>query len=222
MASISHHARRYCIGSKRGVMQDLDDFTNWLVDRGAIIEAPTNQWEVIRFKAKGATNIIYQKKNGMLTFTGESQTAYRAFKDGKIWRAVDRKRHNLRQKKQKLADRDGQKCFYHGERMEMHLLTIEHLLNISQGGTDHDNNLCLACASCNSTVGNWPLTKKMLWRDQQLNKSEGTIVRDTALTIWALFNERFKSLSLRNLLTGGAPKTELRHIIEKLTGEPIR
>jgi 5-methylcytosine-specific restriction endonuclease McrA len=202
-------------------MQSLEKFREFLVQHGAIIEDPTNPWEVLRFRTANGISVIYTNKKGKLTFTGESSAAHQAYNNSGSWRAVDRNRQNLKNKKAKLAARDGKKCFFHGEELAFHELTIEHLLNVSHGGTDHESNLCLACEPCNSAVGNWPLTKKMLWRDQKLNKDEAEIVKTTALTIWQLYKERFNSLSVRNLLSRGAPKTELRNIIESIIGERI-
>jgi 5-methylcytosine-specific restriction endonuclease McrA len=195
-------------------MERLEGFKKWLVKRGAVLQDPTNPWEVVRFKTINGTSVVYTNKNGHLTFTGESDAAYSAYKNNKTWRAVDNKRRNLKQKKAKLAARDGKKCFYHGEAMSFDDLTIEHLLNKSHGGTDHDSNLCLACEPCNSTVGNWALTKKMLWRDAQLNKTTGEIAKDTAQTIFSQFDERVKHLSTLGVLRTSSLKIELRQIVK--------
>lgn len=202
-------------------MNDLKEFEKYVVEHGAIVQPPTNQWELLRFRTKTSVGIVYTNKNGQRTFTGESAAAYDAFKNHKPWRAIDVKRHNLREKKVKLAARDGKMCFFCQAVLGFDELTIEHLLNKSQGGTDHDSNLCLACELCNRTLGNWPLTKKILWRDQKINKTEGEIVRTTLMTVWQMFNERFKSLSMRNLLSRNAPKIELRQIIETMIGEKL-
>lgn len=200
-------------------MERLDGFKKWLVKRGAVVLDPTNPWEVVRFKTVNGTSVVYTNKNGHLTFTGESDEAYSAYKANKVWRAVDNKLRNLKQKKAKLANRDGKKCFYHGEAMSFDDLTIEHLLNKSHGGTDHESNLCLACEPCNRTVGNWALTKKMLWRDAQLNQETGDIAKETARTIFTQFDDRLGHLSTLGLLRTSQLKIELRHIVNAFGAE---
>lgn len=145
---------------------NVEKFKNWLVKRGAIVLAPTNDWELVRFKTNWGTSIIYTKADGSMTFTGESKKAYEAYTENKTWKAVNRERQALRAKKTKLAARDGKKCFYHGGALSYDMLTIEHFVAVSHGGTDHDSNLCLACIPCNQAVGNLPVTQKIAYRDK--------------------------------------------------------
>lgn len=201
-------------------MTEINKFKKYVSERGAIILDPTSEWEVLRFRTQNGVSVVYKNKNGRLTYTGESIDAWAAFTSNKFsWRAVDVKRKNLKDKKIKLANRDGKRCFYHGEKMDFDQLTIEHLLNKSHGGNDHESNLCLSCADCNTIVGNWPLTKKMLWRDTKINKTEAQVVSQTAATIFQLFDERFANLNRVKLLSPIAPKIELRHIVNAMGAE---
>ena len=142
-------------------MVKLEKFKTWLSKRGVIILDPTNEWEVVRFKTDNGVSVVYTNKRGTLTFTGESEQAYNAWKAGRSWKPVDRKRKALRAKKAKIAARDGKKCFVHNAKMTFDELTIEHLLSFSHGGTDNINNLALVCDPCNKELGNLPLTKKI-------------------------------------------------------------
>lgn len=135
-------------------------FKVWLDKQGAVVLPPTNEYELVRFKTENGTSVIYTGKRG-LTFTGESEAAYDRFNDGKAWKTVSRRRKVLRTRKASLAARDGKRCFSHGEKMNFDQLTIEHLLNFSQGGNDNDSNLCLVCDGCNEQLGNLPITKKI-------------------------------------------------------------
>lgn len=135
-------------------------FVTWLNKMGAEVLDPTNPYEVIRFRTQNGVSVIYTGKKG-ITFTGEAREAYIAFDAGKKWKAIDRKRKNLRAKKARLAARDGKACFIHGEKMNFDDLTIEHLLSFSHGGSDNENNLCLACEPCQKALGNLPITKKI-------------------------------------------------------------
>lgn len=136
-------------------------FATWLTKRGAVVVAPTNQWEVMRFRTVNGVSVVYTNKNGHLTFTGESEKAYNAYKNNTAWKAVDRKRQVLKQKKAKLAARDGKRCFVHGDKLGFDELTIEHILSFSHGGTDNDNNLILVCEEANKMLGNLPVSKKI-------------------------------------------------------------
>lgn len=135
-------------------------FITWLNKMGAEVLDPTNPFELIRFRTQNGVSVIYTGKKGV-TFTGESEEAYGLFNRGKKWKVVDRKRKNLRAKKARLAARDGKACFIHGEKMNFDDLTIEHILSFSHGGTDNENNLCLACEPCQKALGNLPITKKI-------------------------------------------------------------
>lgn len=135
-------------------------FITWLNKMGAEVLDPTNQFEVIRFKTQNGVSVIYTGKKG-ITFTGESKEAWHAFDAGRSWKAVDRKRKNLRAKKSRLAARDGKKCFAHGTKRNFDDLTVEHLLNFSHGGNDNESNLVLMCKSANEELGNLPLAKKL-------------------------------------------------------------
>jgi len=140
---------------------NFEKFKTWLSKRGAVVLAPTNEWEVVRFRTINGTSVIYTNKHGNLTFTGESDKAYTAYKNNKSWKAVDRKRQVLKQKKAKLAARDGKKCFACLAKLGFDELTIEHILSFSHGGTDNENNLCLLCEPCNKLMSNLPVVRKI-------------------------------------------------------------
>lgn len=148
----------------------LGKFETWLVEQGAVILPPTNQWEVIRFRTINGVSVVYTNKHGHLTFTGESNGAYKKFERGQEWKISDRKTKKLKAHKARLATRDGKKCFFCEADLPFEELTIEHLVAVKYGGPDHDSNLCLACQPCNQKVDRWPVTQKMLYRDKMLSK----------------------------------------------------
>lgn len=140
---------------------NIEKFKSWLIKRGAVIAAPTNPWEVLRFNAASGVGVIYKNRFDYLTFTGESEAAYTAWRKNKVWKAIDRKRVALRAKKVRLANRDGKRCFCCLKPFDFSKLTIEHLFNFSHGGTDNENNLGLACDDCQKLLGNLPVVKKI-------------------------------------------------------------
>jgi 5-methylcytosine-specific restriction endonuclease McrA len=60
----------------------------------------------------------------------------------------------------RLRASDGSDCAYCGKTMDFRLgkgplrATIDHVVPMSQGGSDDESNLCLACSLCNSTKSN--------------------------------------------------------------------
>ena len=70
----------------------LERFKNWLVANGSEILAPTNEWEVLRFRGDRGTAIIYRNAAGRLNWQNGSDRAYRAWKNEKPWRAQPKTR----------------------------------------------------------------------------------------------------------------------------------
>ncbi|NIR29294.1 MAG: HNH endonuclease [Gammaproteobacteria bacterium] len=52
-----------------------------------------------------------------------------------------------------LFHRDGHMCMYCGRQLSEHLLTRDHLLPLSRGGTNWWKNVVTACKSCNHAKG---------------------------------------------------------------------
>lgn len=66
-----------------------------------------------------------------------------------------------------LISRDGHACIYCGKTAEQaRVLTIEHFIPISHGGTNHLDNMAFACKPCNMRVGNLSIAEKIKIRDQ--------------------------------------------------------
>ena len=64
------------------------------------------------------------------------------------------KRRSLRQSdKEYISFRDGWRCTYCGRRVDRRTRHIDHSVSVANGGTDHLNNLRLACAQCNLLKG---------------------------------------------------------------------
>lgn len=64
------------------------------------------------------------------------------------------KRRSLRQTdKEYISFRDGWRCTYCDRRVNRRTRHIDHSVSVANGGTDHLNNLRLACAPCNLLKG---------------------------------------------------------------------
>ena len=140
---------------------EAEIFIQWLKDRGADVLAPMSQWEVIRFVANGETSVIYQRKDGRLTWTGQGGAAWGAFKGRRQWMPGKRvKRKGRKQHIEALVARDGQTCWYCGFLLEWEEMTVEHMVSLSSGGPNHLDNLVIACEPCNQEAHTKSVSEK--------------------------------------------------------------
>lgn len=142
---------------------DWDAFGAWLRAQGADVLAPTNEYEVARFRANGAVHVVYRKKNGSVTHGEFGGRCIEAFKRGQnMAMGFTANRRSLSASvKASLLARDGDACFFCGLQMPPEDMTIEHLVGKSKGGPDHTDNLVLAHEACNQDAGNMPLMEKI-------------------------------------------------------------
>lgn len=133
--------------------------------------AETNEYELVRVKTEDGVLILYKNKIGTLNWPEELRKAYFAYKSGgKLnWRAAAkvktrRTRSNVIIKT--LWDRDGKGCWYCGIELSYDTSTIEHLFNVSHGGTNHIANLAVACNYCNQRAKNMCVTYKVKLRER--------------------------------------------------------
>lgn len=148
---------------------DVNRFIKWLTDRGAEILPCTNDYELLRFKAR---------EIGVLYKTGKVNSPYMhhtiaCFKRNKDWWGkpinVGRK-PNYRKEKEALILRDGRNCFYCGLPMGDDI-TLEHLIALSSGGKNTLANMVLCHNDCNLKVGNKPISEKVKYAiNKQVNK----------------------------------------------------
>jgi hypothetical protein len=89
------------------------------------------------------------------------------------------------------------------------LLEIEHILATSNGGTDDEYNLCLACRSCNGFKSN-----KMQGIDAETNQSVSLFNPRTQ--IW---NEHFEFAENYSKLKGKTPCGRVTIIALQMNGE---
>ena len=146
-------------------------FKKFLVNCGGQLLHETNEYEVIRVQTDKGVQILYRKASGFLTWPEELVKAYMAYKSGgKVkWRAskkrkVTRKRGPVAV--QTITKRDGEGCWFCGQPMDLTKATIEHLLNVSNGGNNHINNLVLAHEKCNQQARNLGIAEKVLLRER--------------------------------------------------------
>lgn len=152
--------------------KDLASFKDWLIARGAIVDAPTSEWEVLRVRTCDGVHVAYRNKAGKETWPEALMDIREAFEAGRsIPLSPDLKsRKRSRHLVDALVERDGLECWF-CERgfltADSREITIEHLVPICHGGPNHMSNLVLACEPCNRTVGNMPVVGKVAFREER-------------------------------------------------------
>lgn len=154
------------------VLKDLKRIEQWLRDRGAEVLGPTNDWEVLRFKANGQTSVVYRNsRSENLACTGEAHTALSRFYSGESWSAgvpkSKRSQANRNAKVNALLARDGESCFYCGGSLGEDI-TVEHLVARASGGPEHIANMVLAHAQCNHGAGTLSAFEKIKLRERSI------------------------------------------------------
>lgn len=150
-------------------LKRIPKFRRWLHSRGAEILEPTNPFELLRFKCKHGTGVVYSsKKKGISVSCAMVTQAYEAYLHAKPWdgRPSRGLAKNTSAAKKQLVKRDGCECFYCGNEFGVEELTQEHLLSSVHGGTNRVENKVLACRHCNELAGNLPVIEKVKLREK--------------------------------------------------------
>jgi len=144
------------------IHRQLDSLQKWLSANGAEVLTPTNEYEVLRFKAGGITSIVYRKGTGGITLTGQSLEAITAFFTAKSWRAAEpTKRRNVSPHINTVIKRDGDLCFACGWPVSDGDASIDHLVPITHQGPNHISNFVLMHVSCNQHCGHMSAAEKI-------------------------------------------------------------
>lgn len=155
---------------KPKLLDEVDEFKKFVAAMGGEVFAPTNQYEVVRFRGNGVTSIIYRKENGNRTFTGDARAVWDAWKAGKTFRltVATTRRHGavLAPLDRAIIERDGERCFYcDGTFSDERPRSREHLVSATHGGPNHIANLFHACQQCNREAGHLSAPEKIRLRD---------------------------------------------------------
>ena len=140
----------------------------WLRAAGAECLEPTNEWELIRFRAGAQTGIVYRNARDQITLVGPAREALAAFFGGAGWTAgVAIKRARLGPRVAALMERDGPDCWLCGKALGDDV-TQEHLVPVGHGGPNHLSNLVLAHEECNRELGHLSVAEKVRLREVYL------------------------------------------------------
>jgi len=149
----------------------IESFKGWLSSQGCELLPSTNEFELIRFRSKLGTGVVYTGRRGVSVSAPFVSEAFDCFTNAKKWRGKGKptKRCGGSKHKRQLIDRDGLCCFYCGNEFEPKDLTQEHLHAVTQGGSDRLENKVLACKPCNEEAGHLPIIDKVKLREKKMN-----------------------------------------------------
>lgn len=143
----------------------LPQFKDWLRSAGAEVLEPTNEWEVLRFRAGGSTAVIYRNKANQLNMGRDAEKALTAFLSGQSWSAgVKTTRRSVTVHERALLKRDGPNCFLCWHPLGADI-TVEHLVPVTAGGPNHMANFVLAHHDCNGQMGSKSVMEKIAMRE---------------------------------------------------------
>ncbi len=138
----------------RKLTAKLPAVREWLSAAGAEVLEPTNPYEVLRFRAGGATSVVYKNDRGNLTFTGESAKAVGAFFSAGSWRAAAATpREKVSPTVKTIRMRDGDGCFLCAFPVSSKEESVDHLVPLTAKGPNHISNLVLMHRDCNQFCG---------------------------------------------------------------------
>lgn len=149
---------------------EINRFASWLRSQGAEVLAPTSEWELLRFRCGHGTGIVYTDAKGNLTWTDAAKQARAAWKTGDALPGAPKKvRRQPRDRVtvKALLHRDGKRCFYCPAKLTLDDATVEHLIPLTCGGTNHIANKALACAPCNIEAGHLSVMEKIKLRERK-------------------------------------------------------
>ena len=145
---------------------------DWLRAAGAEVLEPTNEWEVLRFRAGGVTHVVYRNARGFMNMAQATRHIVDCFLGGQPWSAgvaVERRRYSTDERA--LLKRDGDCCFLCWGKLRDDV-TVEHLVAVTHGGPNHIANKALAHKGCNARMGNLSAMEKVRMREANRPGSE--------------------------------------------------
>jgi hypothetical protein len=139
----------------------IDSFKARLRAAGAEILAPTNPYEIVRFRCSKGVGVVYRGKRGE-TWSREALAAREHLEAGlgSLAPVAVKGRRRDKATVAALLERDGEACFFCGDHLGDDI-TVEHLVAIAHGGPNHISNLFLAHAACNQRAGHLSAPEKV-------------------------------------------------------------
>lgn len=137
-----------------------------IVAAGGEMLAPTNPYEILRFRTSYGVGVVYRNKRGVETWNKQAEQArdHLDNRQGSFAPVQVRGRRKDAGTVNALLERDGNCCFFCRDQLGDDI-TVEHLVAIAHGGPNHISNLFLAHAECNQRAGHLAAPEKIAMRD---------------------------------------------------------
>lgn len=141
-------------------------FRAQIVEAGGEMLAPTNPYEVMRFRTKHGVGVIYSNARGARTWNAEAELARAHIerKQGSLAPVKIAGRRRSASTVNALIARDGGGCFFCRTDLGSDI-TVEHLVARAHGGPNHISNLFLAHEACNRRAGHLSAPEKIAMRE---------------------------------------------------------
>lgn len=136
-----------------------------VTEAGGEVLAPTNPYEVMRFKTRLGVGVVYTGKRGR-SWNNEARAVRDWLKapKGSLAPITVTGRRTGKGTVNRLLERDGEECFYCRLPLDEDV-TVEHLVAVAHGGPNHISNLFLAHGECNRKAGHLSAVEKIKMRD---------------------------------------------------------
>ena len=86
-----------------------------------------------------------------------------------------------------LSDHHGSICQYCGQSTPVSQSTLDHIIAINKGGSNHISNLLYCCKSCNSSKGKRDIEEFRLFQSIQQSEYKGILTPKTYLQLLAIY-----------------------------------
>ena len=152
-----------------------------LKERGVEVLAPTNEYEVVRFRSNGGVGVVYRNLKGRFSANTQAEEALAALFTpgaGSLAPVAIAKRRVTGERRagelSAIIERDGRGCFFCGGMLPPRdwsaapgdAPTIEHLVARAHGGPEHISNKFAAHKRCNELAGHLSAPEKIVMREQ--------------------------------------------------------
>ena len=154
--------------TSNALLARIPEFKDYLREHGCEIQAPSNDYEIVRFKSALGVGVIYTGKKGLSSNVPFVADALTLFLTGQQWESGKIKptiRNSSAKRKVALLRRDGTACWFCNKPLRSDI-TEEHLIPVTQRGSNHLDNIVLAHFECNRLASHKSLVEKVLLRDQ--------------------------------------------------------
>lgn len=138
-----------------------------VTEAGGEVLAPTNPYEVMRFRTRFGVGVVYENSRGVRNWNSEAKAARQHLSskaNGSLAPVVVHGRRKGAGTVDRLLARDGTSCFFCRQPL-LDDITVEHLVAVAHGGPNHISNLFLAHLACNNRAGHLSAPEKIAMRD---------------------------------------------------------